>query len=49
MLHGIGGGLDRAAKVAKDPLESGEMGLSWGVHVKAHLLNDIDDVSAAEG
>jgi hypothetical protein len=30
-------------------LESGEVGLPWGVHVKAHLLDDVGDVGPGEG
>jgi hypothetical protein len=38
-----------AAEVAQDPLESGEMGLPWGVHVEAHLLDGVGDVGSGEG
>jgi hypothetical protein len=36
-------------EVAKDPLESGEMGLPRGVHVKVHLLDDVGNVGTGEG
>jgi hypothetical protein len=36
--------VDGAAEVAKNPFESGEVGLLWGVHVKAHLLDDVGDI-----
>jgi hypothetical protein len=36
--------LKGVAEAAKNPLGSGEVGLPWGVHVKAHLLNRIGDV-----
>jgi hypothetical protein len=32
----------------KDPLESGEVGLAWGVHMKAHMLDRVDDVGPVE-
>jgi hypothetical protein len=35
-------------EVAKNQLESGEVGLLWGVHVKAHLLDGICDVDPGE-
>jgi hypothetical protein len=35
--------------IANDSLESGEVGLLWGVHVKAHLLDDVGDVGPGEG
>jgi hypothetical protein len=36
------------AEVAKNPLESGEVRLPWGVHVKARLLNGVGDVGPIE-
>jgi hypothetical protein len=36
-------------EVAQDPLETGEMGLPWGVHVEAHLLDGVGDVVSGEG
>jgi hypothetical protein len=36
-------------EVAQDPLESGEMGLLWGVHMEAHLLDGVGDVRPGEG
>jgi hypothetical protein len=38
-----------ATEVAQDPLESVEMGLPRGVHVKARLLDDVGDVGPGEG
>jgi hypothetical protein len=35
-------------EVGKDLLESGEVGLPWGVHVKAHLLDKVSDVGPRE-
>jgi hypothetical protein len=35
-------------EVAHDPLESGEMGLPWGVHMEAHLLDSVGDVGPGE-
>lgn len=35
-------------KVAKDALDSGEVGLMRGVHVKAHLLDCVGDVGTGE-
>ena len=35
-------------EVEKNPLDIGEVGLLWGVHVKAHLLNDVGDVGPGE-
>jgi hypothetical protein len=32
-----------------DPFESGEMGLPRGVHIQAHLLDDVSDVGPREG
>jgi hypothetical protein len=37
-----------ASKVPQDPLHSGEMKLSRGVHMDAHLLDDVGDVGAGE-
>jgi hypothetical protein len=36
--------VEGAAEVTQDPLESDEMGLPWGVHMDAHLLDDVSDV-----
>jgi hypothetical protein len=36
-------------EVAHDLLESGEMRLSWGVHMEAHLLDGVGDVGLGEG
>jgi hypothetical protein len=36
-------------EVAQDLLESGEMRLSWGVHMEAHLLDGVGDVGPGEG
>jgi hypothetical protein len=33
----------------KDPLCSGDVWLLRGVHVKAHLLDSVDDVGPSEG
>jgi hypothetical protein len=41
--------VDGVVEVAKGPLECGEMGLLWGVHVKAHLLDGVGDVGPGEG
>jgi hypothetical protein len=41
--------VEGAAEVAQDPLESGEMGLPWSVHMEAHLLDGVGDVGAGEG
>jgi hypothetical protein len=38
--------VDGSVELAKNPLDSSEVGLSWGVHVKALLLNDIGDVGS---
>jgi hypothetical protein len=35
-------------KVAKNPLDSGEVGLPRGVHVKAHVLDRVGDVEHGE-
>ena len=40
--------VDGAVEVAKNPFESSEVELPWGVHVKAHLLNDVGDVGPGE-
>jgi hypothetical protein len=40
---------DGATKIARGPLESGEVGLPWGVHVNAHLLDGVGDVRLGEG
>jgi hypothetical protein len=36
-------------KVAKNPLDSGELGLPRGVHVKAYVLDRVGDVEHGEG
>jgi hypothetical protein len=41
--------VEGASEVAQNALESGEVGLSWGVHMKAHLLNGVGDVRPGEG
>jgi hypothetical protein len=41
--------VEGAPEVAQNPLESGEVGLPWCVHMKAHLLNDVGDVWPGEG
>jgi hypothetical protein len=41
--------VEGVAEVAQDPLESGEMWLLWGVHMQAHLLDDVGDVGPREG
>jgi hypothetical protein len=41
--------VEGATMVAQDPLESGEMGLSWGVHMEAHLLDNVGNVGPEEG
>jgi hypothetical protein len=40
----VGGALE----VPQDPLHSGEMCLPWGMHMEAHLLDDIADVGTGE-
>jgi hypothetical protein len=40
--------VDGATEVANNPLESAEVGLPWGVHVKEHLLDNIGDVGSGE-
>jgi hypothetical protein len=40
--------LGGAPEVSQDPLHSGEMWLPWGVHIEAHLLDDVGDVGASE-
>jgi hypothetical protein len=35
--------------VVKNPLGSEEVGLPWGAHVKAHLLERVGDVGPGEG
>jgi hypothetical protein len=35
-------------KVAQDSLESGEMGLSWGVYIHAHLLDGVGNFGPKE-
>jgi hypothetical protein len=40
--------LGGAPEVSRDPLHSGEMWLPWGVHIEAHLLDDVGDVGASE-
>jgi hypothetical protein len=47
MVGGVGV-VEGAAEVAQDPLESGEMGLPWGVHMEAHLLDGVGDVRPRE-
>jgi hypothetical protein len=41
--------VEGAPELAQNPLESGEVGLPWRVHMKAHLLNDTGDVWSGEG
>jgi hypothetical protein len=41
--------VEGAAEVVQDLLESGEMGLSWGVHMEVHLLDYVGDVGPGEG
>jgi hypothetical protein len=41
--------VEGALEVAQNSLESGEVGLSWCVHVKAHLLDGVCDVGPGEG
>jgi hypothetical protein len=41
--------VEGSTEVAQDPLESGKVGLPWGVHVQAHLLDDVGDVGSGEG
>jgi hypothetical protein len=36
-------------EIAQDPFESGEMRLPRGVHMQAHLLDDVGDVGHREG
>jgi hypothetical protein len=49
------GGLEKkvvvegAAKVAQDPLESGDIGLPRGVHMQAQLLDGVGDVGPTKG
>jgi hypothetical protein len=38
-----------ATEVAKNLLEGDEVGLSRGVHMQAHLLDDVRDVGLGEG
>jgi hypothetical protein len=33
-------------EVMQDPLDSGEMRVPWCVHVKAHLLDGVDNVGS---
>jgi hypothetical protein len=40
--------VEGAPEVAQNALESGEVGLPWGVHMKAHLLNGVGDVRSGE-
>jgi hypothetical protein len=35
-------------KVVKNSLESSEVGLPWGVHVRAHMLDRVGDVGPDE-
>jgi hypothetical protein len=39
----------RALEIFQNSLESGEVGLPWCVHIKAHLLNGVGDVGPGEG
>jgi hypothetical protein len=39
----------RALDIAQDALNSHQVLLTWIVHVKEHLLNDVGDVRAREG
>ena len=41
--------VDGVTEVAKDPLESSEVGLSGIMHMEAYLLNCIGDVQSDEG
>jgi hypothetical protein len=41
--------VEGAAEVAQDALESGKMGLPWGVHMEADLLDGVGDVGPGEG
>ena len=41
--------VEGALKVAKNLLDIGEVGLPWGAHVKAHLLDRVGDVGPGEG
>jgi hypothetical protein len=41
--------VEGALEVAEDPLRSPEMGLSWVVHVEAHLLDHVGDIGPGEG
>jgi hypothetical protein len=41
--------VEGVVEVAHDPLESGDIGLLWGVHVEAHLLDGVGDVGPGEG
>lgn len=41
--------VDGVAEVANNPLHNGDVWLSWSVHVKAHLLDNIGDVGPNEG
>jgi hypothetical protein len=36
-------------EAVQDLLESSEMGLPWGVHMEAHLLDGVGDVGSGEG
>jgi hypothetical protein len=39
----------RAPKISQNLLESGDVGLPWCMHMKAHLLNEVGDVGPGEG
>jgi hypothetical protein len=41
--------VEGAPKVPQNPLDGGEVGLLWCVHMKAHLLNGVGDVGPGEG
>jgi hypothetical protein len=41
--------VEGAMEVAKKSLRSSEVWLSWDVHVKEHLLDNIGDVEPGEG
>jgi hypothetical protein len=40
--------VEGALEVAKNPLGSSEVVLSWGVLVKAHMLDRVDDIGRGE-
>jgi hypothetical protein len=41
--------VEGAPEVPQNPLEGGEVGLPWCVHMKAQLLNGVGDVGPGEG